>query len=64
MSSTYIAGFVSLLTLGLPAIGIEIADEETLRGVITDLVGIASLIYIFIGRYRAGGINAFGIRKY
>lgn len=63
MSTTYVAVFISLLTLGLPAIGVEVADEETLRGVITDLMGVASLLFIFYGRFRAGGITAIGLRK-
>lgn len=64
MSTTYIATFVSLLTLGLPAVGYELADPESLTGLLNTLIGIGALLYTLYGRYRAGGINAFGIRKY
>lgn len=63
MSTTYIATIVSFLTLALPTLGIEVVERETLIGAITTLVGVISTIYIFIGRYRAGGINVFGLRK-
>lgn len=63
MSSTYIANIIGILTLVLPAVGIHIANPDTLAGDILTIVGIASTLYIFIGRYRAGGIGAFGFRK-
>lgn len=63
MSSTYIANFVAILALGLPVIGIDVVEPETLIGVITPLVGFSALLFNFYGRYRAGGISAFGLRK-
>ena len=63
MSSTYISVLVSLLTLGLPVFGIQVSDDGTLTETITQLVGIGALLYAFYGRYKAGGINAFGLRK-
>ena len=63
MSTTYISVLVSFLTLGLPILGLEVANEGTLTKSITELVGVAALLYAFYGRYKAGGINAFGLRK-
>lgn len=63
MSTTYIATLVSLLTLGLPAVGLEMANPESVTGALNTLLGIAASLYILYGRYKAGGINAFGLRK-
>lgn len=63
MSTTYIAGIISIITLVLPIFGLEIADKETFAGLVTSIVGACSTAYIFIGRYKAGGINTFGIKK-
>ena len=63
ISSTYIAGAVSVIIFVLPMIGLDIADEGTLTNTITGIVGFLSAIWVFVGRYRAGGISAFGIKK-
>lgn len=63
ISSTYIAVLVSFLTIGLPVLGFEVADEGTLTQTATGIIGVLALLYAFYGRYKAGGINAFGIRK-
>ena len=63
MSSTYIAVSVSFLTLALPILGIEVIDQKSIVKTISDLVGVGALLYAFYGRYRAGGITAFGLRK-
>lgn len=63
ISTTYIAGIVSVIVFVLPLFGFEIADEGTLTDLVTQIVGTFSTLYVFIGRYHAGGINAFGIRK-
>jgi hypothetical protein len=63
ISSTYVAAFVSFLVFALPALGFEVIDEGTLTSAITQLVGVGSILYTFYGRYRAGGIDAFGMRK-
>ena len=62
MSTTYIATIVAFLSLGLPAFGITIADEGSLTDNVTKIVGVVSTLWILYGRYRAGGINAFGLR--
>jgi len=63
MSTTYISNFVAVIALGLPIIGFEVFDEQALTGAIAGFVGVAALVYNFYGRYRAGGISAFGFRK-
>ena len=63
ISSTYIAGAVSVIIFVLPMIGLDIADEGTLTNTVTGIVGFLSAIWVFVGRYRAGGISAFGIKK-
>ena len=63
MSTTYIAILVSLLTLALPAFGLVVVDPDTLTKSIMDVVGCFALIYALYGRYKAGGITAFGLRK-
>ena len=63
ISSTYIAGAVSVIIFVLPMVGLDIADEGTLTNTITGIVGFLSAIWVFVGRYRAGGISAFGIKK-
>lgn len=59
MSHTYLALIVSVLSFGLPALGIEVVEEKTLTKTLTDLVGVGALLYAFYGRYKAGGDNCF-----
>ena len=61
MSTTYIANIVTILTIVLPVFGIHIVDPTSTANVIMQLVGVASTLYVFYGRYKAGGINAFGL---
>lgn len=63
MSSTYISAIISFLVFALPSIGIQVVDEGTLASTITQIVGVVAILYTFVGRYRAGGISAFGLRK-
>jgi len=63
ISTTYIAGAVSVIAFVLPMLGLEVADKGTLTNTITGIAGAISAIYIFYGRYKAGGISAFGIKK-
>lgn len=63
ISTTYIAAGVSFLVFALPAVGIQVTDEGSLTEFVTQVVGVASILYTFYGRYRAGGIDAFGLRK-
>jgi Flp pilus assembly protein protease CpaA len=62
ISTTFIANIVAVLVFVLPVLGIEIVDERTLAGVVASVAGVVSVLYVFYGRYKAGGINAFGIR--
>ena len=62
ISTTYIANIVAMLVFVLPVVGIDVVDEQTLFGVVTTTAGVVSVLYVFYGRYKAGGLNAFGIR--
>jgi len=63
MSKTYIAGIVSIIAFVLPLFGLDIANEGTVNNLVTNIAGAIGAIYVFIGRYKAGGITAFGLRK-
>jgi len=62
ISTTFIANLIAIVVFVLPILGIQIVDQGTLTSTITNLVGIIATLYVFYGRYKAGGINAFGIR--
>lgn len=62
MSTTFIANIVAILAFVLPTVGIQVVDENTLLEIVTQTAGVVSVLYIFYGRYKAGGINAFGLR--
>jgi hypothetical protein len=63
ISTTYIAGIVSFLVFVLPVLGFDVIDQGTLTATVTQVAGVAAVLYSFYGRYRAGGISAFGFRK-
>lgn len=63
MSTTYIALLVNALVFVAPHFGFEVFNPESLMGFAAGLVGLAATAYAFYGRYRAGGINALGLRK-
>jgi len=62
-STTFGANIVAILVFVLPVFGIHIVNQASLAGAIASIIGVISTLYIFYGRYRAGGINAFGIKK-
>ncbi|HXK31141.1 MAG TPA: hypothetical protein VJZ94_00065 [Candidatus Paceibacterota bacterium] len=62
MSTTYIAALVGLVSTVASLFGWTVGTEELTRS-ITDIIAIGSLIYVFYGRFKAGGISAFGFRK-
>lgn len=62
MSTTYLANIVSILTLGLPAVGIHVVDPGTLTSTISLVIGAFAAFWVFVGRFRAGGIGIFGLR--
>ncbi len=63
MSTTYISNIVAVLAFGLPFLGIEVVDQGTLMNTLTQFLGFVALLYNFYGRFRAGGIDAFGLRS-
>jgi hypothetical protein len=62
-STTYVAGIVSVVAFVLPLLGFDVSDTALLNKTVVEIVGAVSAIYIFIGRYKAGGISAFGFKK-
>lgn len=62
MSTTYIAQFVQFAAIALTFLGINVGSDA-LMTTITTIVTIVSGLYVFYGRYKAGGITAFGTRK-
>lgn len=63
MSTTYIANIVAVIALVLPHFAIQVVDPGTLGAVIANVVGVVAAAWVFIGRWRAGGINILGLRK-
>lgn len=63
LSTTYIGAVVAVIGLVLPIFGFGIGDSGTLTQTLTELAGVAGVLYTFYGRYRAGGISAFGLKK-
>lgn len=62
MSNTYIANIVQLLVFLLPAIGVNLAETE-LTATVANVVAIFAGIWVFVGRFKAGGITWWGGRK-
>ena len=62
MSQTIVAIIVQLLTLILPAVGVEVGSDQ-LTGAIQTIVLIATSLWIWVRRYQAGDIKLFGARK-
>lgn len=63
MSTTYVANIVAILAFVLPHFGISIVDPNSLAATVAGVFGVIASAYVFIGRWRAGGISLFGIRK-
>ncbi|MEK7068271.1 MAG: hypothetical protein AAB964_00460 [Patescibacteria group bacterium] len=62
MSSTYIANITGFLLWVAPMLGLNLNATE-LTTTLTTLVAVGSGVWIFIGRFRAGGITWWGGRK-
>jgi hypothetical protein len=61
MSQTYIANFAQILSWVLTIIGVQVGVDPLVT-TITTIAAVVTGIFVFIGRYRAGGIDAFGKR--
>lgn len=61
MSTTYIAQIVSMAAWVFTLMGIDVGIEA-LNTTVTTIIAIATGLYVFYGRYRAGGITALGTR--
>lgn len=62
MSTTYIAAFVGVVSVVCQLFGYTVETPE-LTKTLTEVVTLGTLAYVFYGRYKAGGISAFGIKK-
>lgn len=63
MSLTYTSAIIMLLGWIFQLAGVPFVPSEA-EGAIKFIVEIIGLIGVLYGRYRAGGITAFGMRKY
>lgn len=63
VSTTYIAGIIAVISFVLPLVGYDVADAGLLKSSTQELIGALAVLYTFYGRWKAGGINKFGIRK-
>jgi len=63
MSTTYIANIVAFLILVLPLAGLEVVNESMLTSTVAQGVGALAVVYVFYGRFKAGGISMWGLRK-
>ena len=62
MSKTYIATTVAIALPLMHAMGLDL-NATTLTTTITTIMQIVAWAGVFYGRFKAGGINAFGLRK-
>lgn len=60
--STTIAGLIVLVIAWFPNLK-EVFSEGEIVQVVEFIVGIASVITVWYGRYKAGGITLLGFRK-
>ena len=63
ISTTYLATGIAVVAFVLPLVGYDISDTGLLKNSIQELIGALAVLYTFYGRYRVGGLTAFGIRK-
>lgn len=61
ISTTYIAALVAFITTLANLLGWTV-DAGALVQTITDGAQLFAIAYVFYGRYKAGGINAFGLK--
>lgn len=61
MSSTYIANLAQVLAWAFTLMGVNIGVPDWVTTISTVVASLAG-IWVFIGRWRAGGINIFGKR--
>lgn len=63
MSETYIALLVNFIVFVAPHFGLSVVDPSSLAGSVAAVVGLVATGWAFYGRYKAGGITIFGLRK-
>lgn len=63
MSTTYLANLFPLVAFVLPFFGVQIVDPDTFEAFLLGLAGALGTLYVFWGRFKAGGLTAIGLRK-
>jgi len=63
MSITYIGGLVWIMNWLYQQAGMPFSPDEAKAG-IEFIVNFAGMVMVFWGRWRAGGIKWFGVRKH
>lgn len=62
MSLTLLGGWIGVLTLVFQQFGVPIVQGD-LEGFVKVASALVSLILVFYGRFRLGGVNVLGLRK-
>ena len=62
MSSTYIATFVSILSVVLPLLGVHVGGEA-LTTTLQTLFIVVSGLWVLKERFKKGGVNIFGVKQ-
>lgn len=61
-SVTYVGAIVATVVMVAQFFGVQLADETVTKAV-EGVLAVLSIVSIFYGRYRAGGVTALGFRK-
>lgn len=61
MSTTYVANIAQIVSWGLTLMGVQVGVDPLVT-TITTILAVVSGVLVFVGRYRAGGIEANGKR--
>lgn len=61
-SLTYIGNIVLLLSFLSELLGLNIAPGE-LETAVNVIVALVGGVLVFVGRWKAGGVNVFGVKK-
>jgi hypothetical protein len=62
MSQTYIANIAQILSWSLTMLGVQVGVDPLVT-TITTLLAIGTGAWVFVGRWRAGGVTPSGVRK-
>ena len=62
ISTTYVAAFIAAVAGIAPMFGWEV-NAEIFSANVQELIAGLAILYTFYGRFKAGGVTAFGLRK-